>query len=82
MKFKYRVTPGNILVLLMVCWATFIILFSKDSNEVMGASYLYFYAIFFFLGDLFLQFIVNNYKKVLLIEGISLPIIILWTWIS
>ena len=79
---RYRLTPGNVLVLIMVCFATFTNLTSKDPSSLMGAGYLYFYSIFIFLGDLFLQFIIENYKKVLLIEGISLSIIIVLQAVS
>ena len=79
---KYRITPGNVLGLIMVCFAIFIKLASKDPNNLMGGGYLLFYSIFIFLGDLFLQFMIENYKKILLIESIVLPIIIILAAIS
>ena len=79
---KYRITPGNVLGLIMVCFAIFIKLASKGPYNLMGGGYLLFYSIFIFLGDLFLQFMIENYKKILLIESIVLPIIIILAAIS
>ena len=82
MNFKYRVTPVNVLVFTMLFFATYIRYFGKSPNSLMASGYLYYYSIFFLLGDLFLQFIFDGYKKVLLIESIGLSIIIIMQVIS
>jgi len=50
---------------------------SSNVNHKLGGGYLLFFSIWIFLGDLFLQFMIDSYKKVLLIEAASLPIILI-----
>ena len=75
MKLKYRITIGNVLVLIMYLSQFFINLISKDPKDLMGAGYLLFYSIFIFLGDLFLQWLIDRHQKVLVIESVALAII-------
>jgi hypothetical protein len=77
MKLKYRITIGNVLVLIMVSFSVFTNFTSKDPNDLIGVGYLLFYSIFIFLADLFLQWIIDRYKKILVIEGFALAIILI-----
>ena len=74
MKLKYRISIGNVLVFILVSFSIFNLFTSKDSNNLIGASYILFYYIFIFLGDLFLQWLIEDYKKIFLIEGVALSI--------
>ena len=75
MKLKYRITIGNVLVLVMVLFSIFTVLTSKDPNNRIGANYILFCSIFIFLGDLFLQWLIVKRKKILIIEGVVLSIL-------
>ena len=75
MKLKYKITIVNILVLIMVSFSAFILLTSKDPNNLTGASYILFSSIGIFLGDLFLQGLIEKRKKILIIEGVVLSIL-------
>ena len=75
MKLKYRITIGNILVLIMILFSIFILLTSKDPNNRIGVNYILFYSIFIFLGDLFLQWLIEKRIKILIIEGVVLSIL-------
>jgi len=82
MKLKYKITIGNIVVAIMVSFAIFINLTSKDPNDLIGAGYLLFFSIFIFLADLFLQWIIEKSRKLLFIESIALSIIFILLSIS
>ena len=62
-------------MLIMYLSQFFINLISKDPKDLMGAGYLLFYSIFIFLGDLFLQWLIDRHQKVLVIESVALAII-------
>ena len=79
MKLRYRITIANVLVLMIVLYWGFTNLTSKNPNNLIGAGYLLFYSFFIFLGDLFLQWIIESYKKIMLIEGLTLAIFLSMT---
>jgi len=82
MKLKYRITIGNAVLFILLLFSTFILLKSKDPNNLIGARYILFFSIFLFLGDLFLQWIIENDKIIFLIEGIILSVIITFLVLS
>ena len=79
MKIKYRLTPANCFCLFVL---GMIIYFKNNLPDSIGSYYIGSFSICVFLLDLFLQFIISDYKKVLIIEAVALPIIILIFLIS
>ena len=82
MKMKYRLTPANSFCLFVLGVVFYAKTNDTDANNLLGLSYVFFFTICVFLVDLFLQFIISDYKKVLIIESVALPIIILISLIS
>jgi hypothetical protein len=79
---KYRLTPCNGFSLFLTVAVLYFGFISKNPNENLAASYLLYFAIIILIGDLFLQLVISNYKKLILIEAVSLPIIIAITLLA
>ena len=79
---KYRITPGSIFFIFSVFWFVYYNYINYDAHEALGGGYILFFSIFIFLGDLLLQYLISNYKKVVLIELICLPVILILALIS
>jgi hypothetical protein len=50
---------------------------NQEPSDVLGISYVFVFSIMVLLADFLLQAIISDYKKLLLVESISLPIIII-----
>ena len=82
MIMKYRLTPANSFCLFVLGVIFYSKTNDKDADNLLGLSYVFFFSICVFFVDLLLQFMITEYKKVLIIEAVALPIIILIALIS
>jgi|GEM_PF-4294903 len=74
---EYRITPLNVLFLLCFCVYAFFKLMPHEPGETDGTGIYLLLAILMLLADLLLQYLVKNYKRVLMIELAALPVIII-----
>lgn len=74
---KYRITPANLFLLFVLGMFLYFKINEVDINTTIGISYIAWFSIFVFIVDFFLQYLVSNYRKIFIVEFVSLPIIIL-----
>ncbi len=74
MKFRYRITIGNVVFLIIITFSIFLLLTSFEPNDIIGARYILFFSPLILIGDLFLQWLIENDKKLFVIEGTVLVI--------
>ena len=79
---KYRVTPGNLFCLFVLGMYLYCSFNKDNSPNQLGIgivlSYVIFFSIFVFVIDCFLQYFIESHKKVLIIESILIPFVILF----
>ena len=73
---RYRITPGNILFLIMIGAFIYSKINPGDARDQLGAGYILFFSFFVILGDLVLQRIIKNYKILLLVEFVLIVVLI------
>ena len=73
---KYRLTPGNGFFLFALGVWLYYKVNSGDPHNALGASYIFFFSILVLIGDFLFQVFITNYKKLVLIESISLVVVI------
>lgn len=79
---KYRITPGNMFFVLSVCVLVYFYFLNTDRGNILGAGYILFFSLFVLIGDFFLQYFIDDYRRLILIECISLPVIIFLALVS
>jgi len=79
---KYRLTPGNAFFLFTLGIYIYYQTNPGSPRDALGSSYIFFFSLFVLIGDLLLQLVITNYKKLLFLEFVSLPIIIIITLLA
>jgi len=79
---KYRITPGNCFFLFILGIFIYYKANPGDPRAELGASYIFVFSIFILIGDFLLQRFITKYNRLLLVELISLPIIIILALIA
>jgi hypothetical protein len=73
---KYRITPANLFCLFVIGMVLYCKISKVDAKNVLGISYVFFFSIFVFILDIFLQYFISSYKKIIILEIILMPLAI------